>query len=401
MAEDSLKRIEFKSTDSFIDYTRQPINLFKRVYLKDSLFRFFPYAEVYLSDMIGAIGENAFFIEGLEFDIKIGNADEGYLVHKFVWTENQYNETGQTAAVGGTNAFVFLSTYYKKDLPKSRAWMKKLLSDVAKDIASTDYGIESKSQKISNTVGQYNWYQCNELTNKRIQSFAERGSSQNYSKHPMYSFINLLGEFYFMSLGDLYAQSDVLTNEYVLEFSLTATTNHSVIQQYDLMYGGMPVNKKNYNKTVYKNINDGSAVNESTQLKDHITKIDNKGKLLVKTSDISVPTSFIDFGIYEDPRDKEFYQGYINSFFMDTALSYRMSTTIHFTKEAAAGKIIKLKIFSGEDTKVVNSELSGKWLILESQHYLDSDGIPYTNLLLAKSTIDLNSKYKFNSEFVS
>jgi len=390
-------RIELKSNETFLDLSQQAPQLFRKVLIQDSLINFFPYCEFYFRDLSAIVAEHAFFIEGLEFNLKLGTEGGGYLDHDFVWTENQFNDTVPTSFLTGTNTFLFLSKYYKKDYKKSRSW-KDTLTNVAKDIALNDYGIVLAKQKISQTTGNEYWYQCNEITAQRVQGFAERAQAQNNPKAPFYCFINSAGEFYFMSLEDLMTQRP-LSIRYRMAIGRDIRSDLSAVQAYDIMHGGMPINKFNYKKKVYKYDESANSLSVDTNIVDHVKKLSTREKLLIRRGLRDNYSDYINYGICYAENATSF-QGWINSLYRDSSLGYRMMVTVPFNKEIASGRTIEMSVDSSDAARSSNYEMGGNWLIIQSKHYYDQAAAPFSEMLLAKSAIEISNRHRFFSEFL-
>ena len=110
--------------------------------------------------------------------------------------------------------------------------------------------------------------------------------------------------------------------------------------------------------------------------------------------------SIIFLGNYESLIDQYTYQAMVNNKFRDSVLSYRMNIVIPFNPKAVSGKIIELKVNSAFESKKVCKEFSGKWLILKSTHYDDKEALPYTQLLIAKSSVYVDSDHILYNEFL-
>ncbi len=97
----------------------------------------------------------------------------------------------------------------------------------------------------------------------------------------------------------------------------------------------------------------------------------------------------------------EIYKGWVNNFFRDTSLNLKMTASIAFNPKAITGKTIEIKAGSEVSDKAGQSkEISGKWLIINSIKFADPDGVAYTHLLLAKSSVELDSNHPFKSDFL-
>jgi len=59
---------------------------FRRIYFEDTMFKFFPYGEVYYIDQVGLISDKLFFIEGMEFNVQIGYNEEQQEIRSLIPT---------------------------------------------------------------------------------------------------------------------------------------------------------------------------------------------------------------------------------------------------------------------------------------------------------------------------
>jgi hypothetical protein len=131
--------------------------------------------------------------------------------------------------------------------------------------------------------------------------------------------------------------------------------------------------------------------------------VKDDGKVMFRSDLINekIATDFHDFGIYEDDKDKQFYQGFKNSVFIDSALYFRMEITINFNALAVAGKLVNLKLASNIKEKAgFAEEYNGNWLILTSRHFYDVDATPFTRLVIAKSRIKVGKDNPFEKRYL-
>jgi hypothetical protein len=112
---------EFISEPPILKFDKTiPLRVYPRILFRDSLFEFFPYAEVHYKDSSGQISDKVFFVEGLDFDLSFGRDEYkedkktkgGYLSHRYVWSENQINMVTVSEKISGNNVFV-LRVYLK------------------------------------------------------------------------------------------------------------------------------------------------------------------------------------------------------------------------------------------------------------------------------------------------
>lgn len=394
MSEENICKFSMKTTETeFINLENQDIKLFHRIYFKDSLYEFFPYAEVFVRDIYGLFTEHSFFVEGTVFELKLGNDEDGYLEGKYAWSESQFNDVQMEEHLTGTTVFILISEHFMKDKPKSRAFNDST-SNIVKKIINEDYKITDVSN-ICDTAYITDWYQMNEENSEFIQNLAEVCHSSAYKNSPIFTFINCKGEFYFTSVEEMFQKDPVAT--FMLKFDKDSRVDKDVIQDYIVLHGGLPINKENYEKKVFTIDESGGSAQKTVKIEDSLVSY-QKGILPIK-KEYQKENSYLDIGIIKD-EETEVLQGIINTQCRDSALSYRMEIIVHFKHNLLSGKTIELEVGSSDEEKKVNIEFSGRWLILESEHYADESGIPYSKLFIAKSTINLDKSHIFFKDFL-
>jgi len=405
----------FKSApDIFLDLTEQSDDLFSQITIIDSIFNFYPYAEIYFRDNLSIIREHAYFVEGLEFNMQLGNNEDGYLENNYCWSENQYGDIEIGNHLSGTNAFILLSSLYKKDYKRSRAFSESPISSIVRDILQDTIkglGVSNTSLlNIATTVGSDKWSMMNETYAQFIQRLAQSAYSQTYNKSPFLTFFNLAGEFYFQPLAKMYEQTPINETPYILSWGgedndiySDEMANIAVIKDYNASSLGMPTNKHNYKKKGFWLDEYGNFQNREFDISDYLIKHEGKGKFLLRKSDQTNIRDRVNLGLYNSEVHKNILEGVINHLFVDSLMSYRMDIVLQFNNKLNAGKVIKLEIDSADEEKGGSSEYSGNWLILESEILKDSEatrGIPLMNLTIAKCTIDIDSNHKFYNDFL-
>lgn len=388
----------FESDPKLIDLTESSIRGFNKILFIDSIFDFFPRVEVNFVDPNGVIPDQTYFLEDLEFTVELGNKTDGFLGGKYVWASNEFNDVRIENFLSGSNSSIFISKYINFNEQKNKSWLGTIKSTI-ENILTVDYSLTDSTKKfISNTTGSDYWYQSAEKNSEFIKNLSDYAYDIAHNKSPYYTFINSNEEFYFMNLYDLFNQQPINpVNPYTLENKEDSQYNLYSIQDYIIQTPGMELNIDNYGIKAYETSSSGVSSSEEYEYKDFVYKELN-AKLLLRTQYNKNKTIFYK-GINETIQDKYNYLGLINSFYRDSALSYRKFITIPFNPKIASGKLINLKLESAFETKGVLKEYSGNWLILKTLHHLDLDGIPYSNLLIAKSTLSVNSKHKFYPDF--
>jgi len=393
-------RLIFKSTPNLLNFNNQSLRSFPTMYMMSDIFGFYPYGELYLDDPAGVIIDNAFFVEGLKIEYKIGNDEEGYVGHDFSWSENQVNNTVMADYVSGNNVFILLSYYNTIDTVRSKAWKDKTLSTVITDIVNNDFGITDVNKiNIFDTTGDDTWYQINSTIRDFLWFNREQAYTENYPNSPYISFINTNGEFYFTCLESLFNEQKPVAN-YKFSFSKSSSIDPTVIKDYDIVSLGVPKNKFNYKKKLYTIDKAGTYGSSDTDIKD-FSAVDSKGKVIIRQQLQETYSDYRSMGIKETVLDEYRINAQRNFENLDSALSTRLPLTINFNPKCVTGKLIELTVGSTIANKQVLSELSGNWLIISDRHFMDQDGIPHTSIVVAKSKINVNNNHPFFNDFLS
>ena len=405
---DLILESDVKNVANFLDLTIRALN---RVFFQDSIYEFYPYAEIFIQDSTGDIVDQLGFIEGLEFEAGFGNTDVGYIGHKYAWQGNQILNTKVVDHTSGSNAFILTSVYKKKGNIKSRAWQDKI-SNIIVDIMKQDYSLAVNDSKgnqqlfIEPTDGVDWWYQCNQNNYDFIEDIVKRAHNVNNDKSPYITFFNTNGEFYFGSIAWLMNQPvinplDDNTQKpipYRLVFDAQeGLRDPSIIQGYDIVFTGFETNRKNYQIKSYSRNATGASVSQTDKITEHIYK--GAKQVVPLSKDVIVDSRVVEFGIYET-TDLDALKGQINNYFIDSNLNIRIDMSLLFNPELVSGKTIEIEIGSSDQKKAFElKELSGKWLIANTRHYLDSDGHPFTSLEIVRSAVFVDPKHPFSKVY--
>lgn len=378
---------------------------YEKIYFKDSIFKFYPIGELNIDDEVGIFMDKVFFVEGLEWNFKLGSFDEkivrdgkeeslGYLKHNYIWSESQFFAKKQSTHLSGVQSIFLISAYFMDDTYNSKIFSNTTISDTVRQTISNYQGLTSQKIFISNTSGISNWYKLSIFSKTFLENLSLIAYQNNTS--PFFTFFNCNGDFYFMSLYDMLRQKPIGT--YTLKFEPTAIVDPWVIQDYKIMQGGLPVNRPIYYNTVYNLDQDGTINSETAELKNYYLKQTSKDKFTIRNKTIDQKTRSIQIGLLENTEIENF-KGKINNLFINTNLNYRMGITIRFNPQAVAGKVINMSI-DRADTNLKFQEFSGNWIIAESEHFCSQDGIPFSKLLLCKPSINITQKNPFWGEFI-
>lgn len=385
--------------------------LYTKVYFKDSILRFFPFGEIFLNDKQGMINSTYTLFEGMKFNTKIGAPEEklkngktigGYLQHTYAWSEDQINDTVRDVEyLSGTNSLIVISDYYFKDFVNPTAY-KQQPSSIAQTIANDVFEIADQNKiHIDQTNNDLNhiWYQGNRTSRhfleKTLVQKAYGSRINNFDKVPFVSFVNCAGDFYFCSYSTLFNQSPVATYEMIL--STDKLIQPFAIQDISFIAGGAPLNKDKYNQIINTLKDDGSFLEEEVLLNNKILKIDTRlDKYPVLKENTTKPTSIKNFGLYEE-KDYDIIEAQKTFDYQNSCLAYRLDVVIMFNPKAVSGNVVEIKIKDFLKQDQYSSTLSGNWLIVESEHYMDIDAAIYSHLTLAKPSITFTPNWPYSA----
>ncbi len=402
-------RFSLKSTPDMIDFDGSNFKFWKRVLLEDSILNFYPQAEIFVPDYVGELNEYNFFTESLDLTCKFGNDEIGHIEHDFYWNASQLNQALIDANhISGDFIFIITSNFKTQDSVKSKSW-KNNISAIVKEVMQSynfpanTYNKRNKDLHITETNSNDIWYQAN-ITDKKLFEFLEEKAISKKGKQlsPFTSFINLKGEFYFTSIEDLYAQEPV--DFYTLTNDPYRATDYDRIIDHELIFGGAGINLNNYNKTYYS-INDSGEYIKQTNIKisDYVHHADSKNndKITIRKQYLDNVRAINYYGLSGE-SDSNNLKGSINQGFLNSLFSYRMKIVVNYHPESVAGRIIETQIDSADsERKMIAHEYSGKWIIIKSKHFIDSTGIPNTELLLGKPAIVIEKDHSFYPDFIA
>jgi hypothetical protein len=392
-----------KSNPQAFDFSKANIKYFPFIQFQDSIFDFFPILEFQFKDDMNAILDQVGFVENLQVSAGLGNQDDGYLGHDYIWLDDQLQQTAVADNMSGTNLITLVSYYARFNHPKSRAW-NDTIENVLKDILLKDYNIKDSSKiYISPTLGTDYWYQANTKNSDFIKGLSRVALSKNYPTSPFYTFFNTNGDFYFMTIDDLMAQPYENDEPYILLFDPETSKRFDCIQDYNVTYGGYNTNFDNYQVKTYQLEETGSFTNKTQKIGDQIYKEDEvKDKVQIRNAYMET-SNVMNLGIYESATDKYNFQGKINAIWQNSNLSNRMQITVLFNPALVTGKVINLEIGSYDDSKANKlKSFSGTWLIIQSQQLISDQNAmtpPYVSLMLARGSNYIDPKQAFYGEY--
>lgn len=387
------------------DFNDIPDPTLKIVEIKDSIYDFFPSAEIIIDDAGGFVSDIMTIVEGLVFELSLYNENIplDILKNKYIWSEYQMRETKVGDHIAGRNIFVLISKQLLDNTTTSRAFAKMSTSEIATMIATMDFGITPtfipasyplglihETINISNTDDKTTWYQFGENHSEFLDSLSNTAFSISAPYSPFYTFINCRGEFYFMHLEDLFLQPSVM--KYVM-CNTSDDKKADLIHNYNIQFDGVPDNMDNYSVKFFStDAYTGIPLSEPlpNKLQDHISKMGGGNYLLKRDVALKKPLGWDteNLGIYSIDELPQMY-GRQNSRFANSALAYHWEIDVQFNPNLACGKIIELDVPSSVILKGKTIEYCGKWLITDTTHWMDSNHVPITHLGIVKSGIEM------------
>ena len=411
---------------------------FGRILFFDSIFTFYPQLEINLKDKQGVVSEKLFMIEGLQIsshfgrDMKTSNDPNlppdnlfGYYDNKYAWIKGNINQAEIKNQITGDYIFSLVHQGFITDAPSTMSYSASI-SDIVKlvlvnslgfTIGSTSYNIINKDGSIipmttpnffieDTNPKPVVFYQAGNWGRTFIDTLSKKAVSATYNNSPYHTFINSRGEFYFASVSYLLNQTPICN--YRIEETIDSVRDPFVVKDYTMHTGGAEINKKNYNRNIYKIGSQGtvsSVLNPISSQKQKsngspsgatpkLTILQN-GSLGIGTS----ITSIDNYGLFDDDDDPVIQPGWQNYLYINSALSYRMELTIFFNPNICAGKVITLTVDKLWEPAFA-SEYSGSWLVIESRTHMDVEGVPIQILLIAKSSISIDSTHPCVNQFI-
>ena len=416
-------RFTMKSTPPGINIDSDIVGItaFPRIFFEDSIFNFFPRGEVILNDKTGAIVETFFFLESLDFAITIENTSDalfptmeeilsgkttvGKLEGNFVWGQHQINNTLLEDHISGHNFFVLESKYKNLDIAKSRAWNyetggalnplgAKPISEIARQIAQ-EFGIVNPLlQQITPTIGNDYWLQPNITSAKFIKNILEKNAfSPVTPKSPFFSFINLKGEFYFMSLQQMYLQKPAATYTLQsLQSNVATGYDDFTIKNFIVQFGGTDMNRDSYTRRGYfVDLTTGLVMKQG--LKDyniHEYQLATEGINKFTIMNQYTQNNYYqveDYGLCLTPDQIETFLGRQNSYYQDTGTTYRVIIIVRYNPYVVSGKTVNLQFAKTNKLGLISSEFMGSWLVCESKKLCDTSGRAWSQLTLCKGGV--------------
>jgi len=388
---------EFKMDSLYIPFY-YPLRAYDKISLKDSVFNFWPTATIIVNDEGGKLTDKYFFIEGLKFDLTLGSKEGGYINNSYVWNDTSLEAMQMTEFVSGTAVLSLIHYLYNQDREKTGAFSSSV-SDAVKNIMQEDFGLSLLDlTHVSTTTGKRVHYQMGKTNEDLIKNLCNCAYSQSYDTSPFLTFFNTLGEFYFMPIAEMFNQIPVGS----YRFSTEAVKEADAVKGASIVCYGLNASKELYKQKIFKIGKDGISVNELLEIKDYYNPIDKKHKLLISKDNISSDVSqTLNIGYIEEETEADFYSGVVNNVYTLLNLSYQMKIMVDYNPAAVSGKIVNLDVEAASTDKAKGTEFSGKWLVIESEQYLDRNEIAMTQLTIAKSAIPVDPSHPLYSDYIT
>lgn len=398
---------ELKSNPDYLNIQGFLPGITNKFIVTDSIFNHFPYMELVLNDDVSLFTENYFFTEFLDFTLKfVSKNEKDKIIHDFYWSEHQMNYPMSNQLITGVTLIPGMSCFRKQDFAKSNSY-KNDISTIVKEIMNKySFPNNTKKLNVSSTSNFDFHYQVNEYDFQFIQRLCDQAYSPVNVNSPFYTFINLRGEFFFQSVQDMIDKKPKTTLFYGYDNNETSEVekkhNPNMINGYTYQFLGVPNNLDDYKKTIYKTDSSGSYVSKEITLKDKKQKL-GFNKLSIRSQDTSKVREVLNFGIVDDPQQESMFKGWVNRQFINSvSFPYRMKVDLKsLNLSLTSGDCIETNFYSASSNRNNQfTELSGKWIVLESGHGFDGNGQAGTALTLGKPSLDIFKKHKFYKDFI-
>lgn len=376
-------------------------SIINKIILADSIFEYFPYMELSVSDNNVVFSEINFFTEYLDVIVNMSDLSNKKFNHTYYWSEHHIDEVFSKDVISGMNSFYLRSSYKKKDFKKSKSY-KGILSDKIKEIIN-EYSFNSSD--ISDTSNYNIYYQSNSYDYEFIQLLSKYAYSSMFEHSPYVAYIDMFGNFNFVCVSDLFKRKESIKLYYGSNSNIEPYDKefrNDIIFEPTVRSYGSPVNISNYNSNKWKLKNDGTYEKVNVKLSDKLegNRI-GQNKMTIRSEYLSDLKDFQNYGLMDDDNQKSDYKGWENSFYLNSLFTYRLKFYTNLNLDLCSGKIINANFMSPIESKNNKSiEYSGNWLILQCAHGVDNKGNAITSMELGKSTLNIDKKHKFFNDFI-
>ena len=405
-------KFELSSTDSSLDFSSLDQKQYARVVIEDEIDYLFPYMEVHLNDVAGILVEGMISGEGLSFTSALGSNEEGYdgwIYGNWMLRNVNTNDIRVDGHFGGMIGIGFQHDYKGNDVPKTRAW-NDTISNIVKNVLEVDYQLTDPEKIfITRTEGKKIRYQ-NGINNKEfIDSLLKRAYSSTYEYSPFVSFINIMEEFYFCTIEDLFnIGTRVDEKPFIFKADVGSSYDKYTFKKVDNIFiQGLTTNKQNYKKNIHKFKYTATAEPfelETTEIENHLLNNDTEGRLLINSNLPNITGKYFSkesYGLYNLDNDFEDYKGYRNSFYKENLFNFQLTGIVPFHPKVASGRIMNLEVESVlPDKGGYSREYSGEWLITKNKVFYDFDGMPFNAITIGKNYVIPDATYALLNQVI-
>jgi hypothetical protein len=386
--------IEISTTPELFNIKGNNPRFFKRIVLHDSI-NTFPTAELIVPNNSNIFLENYFPIEGVGITLKFGNGDFKYLTPELFFSNNELLKIVKETYISG-DLFIKL---WSKFIIDNRESKSKSFNDEISNIITNILGKYSYlTPKITSTENKDFWYQGNLSDWEFFKTMWARSYTSSYEYSPFLMFINLHNEFIFKPIKELFEQTSIGT--YILDNSETAIYNRNNILSYNLTNQGYSSNKNKYNIALQTDEGDTTLTIEKNKIENFL-RSSNASKsdvapILAELQDTITEYAYYGLNFDDNPNNSKGFRNFKN---LETSFPLQIEITVFFNREAVAGKLITINT-STQDSSKPSKTYTDDWLIIESNHFYDIDGIAYSTLALGRNTIELPKDHPLASKAI-
>jgi len=361
--------VEIKDEKKLINLDGQDFLLLE---LNDSIFDPFPFMSFIVMDRAGDYLNNFLFPEGLKVRVKMGYVDEE-LEHDFYWSLLQVNQIEKNDSPSGQVINQFNSYFKFEDIIPYKVWKQKTIDEIIRNIMNNEFTIR-KTKNTTKTVftspsnTRTNWYSGNLSYMEFIKTVLCKYSLSVDSfgqKSTYLPFFNLDREFHCQTIGDLFNQSVLKSlDNYTINFAGESSTfNDKCVQDWNIQFIGYPFNGKLYNPDFhYYNYNKVKEKETHIENFNLGNSSDSLFPMIKEVNDIKLDSMYL--GIF---NKEDNLKALINYIHRNSSLQIRLTVSIHYNRDAQAGRLFKLTDVKTPDDKL-NQLFVGEWLILSSKH---------------------------------
>ncbi len=331
--------------------------------IEDSIYDFYPTAQLNLNDSTGILQEYLFTVEGAKYDISIGY-DGDYIEAPFIVKSDELQSTLTEGLLNGSVKLDLIHEYKGEQELKSAYYNAKIstiVSNILENYTFTDTDIDT-------TGNDQEWYQLLvgqvDFINKYLLPFAYSSSANN---SPFFYFVDSQNRYNFKSYYSMINRANPI------ELTLTpgtiqGSTNKS-IRSIQRLRKGMDITFDLRSRRIFNFNEDSGAFNEQD---DNIKSYPNNVEDIPIIGDSShITGAYLLEDSNSDTYTKEALKGLLSSSMKDTCTLDRFVLELAFNPEVVAGTPISLVIPSSDDPDSASLNLSGIYLCEKTIHVWD------------------------------